>query len=57
MDQIQSPQDVKKLDLEQLGQLAGEIRSFLIHSIAKTGGHLSSNLGVVELTLAIHKVI
>ena len=55
-NQIQSPQDVKKLDLEQLGQLAGEIRSFLIHSIAKTGGHLSSNLGVVELTLAIHKV-
>ena len=56
LDQIQSPQDVKKLDLEQLRQLAGEIRSFLIHSIAKTGGHLSSNLGVVELTLAIHKV-
>lgn len=56
LDRIQSPQDVKKLNLEQLSQLAGEIRSFLIHSIAKTGGHLSSNLGVVELTLAIHKV-
>ncbi len=54
LDAINSPKDIKKLDLKQLEALSGEIRQFLIDSISKTGGHLASNLGVVELTLAIH---
>ncbi len=53
---VASPEDVKKLNISQLNDLAGEIRRFLIEHISKTGGHLASNLGVVELTLAIHKV-
>jgi len=48
------PKDLRELSFEQLKELAKEIREFLIHSISKTGGHLSSNLGVVELTLALH---
>jgi 1-deoxy-D-xylulose-5-phosphate synthase len=55
LDGINYPKDIKGLSYEQLYQLAGEIRSFLIESISKTGGHLASNLGVVELTLALHK--
>ncbi len=54
LDKINSPKDLKKLDLKQLGLLADEIREFLVNSVAQTGGHLSSNLGVVELTLALH---
>lgn len=54
LNQINLPKDLRKLKLEQLNTLAEEIRSFLINSLADTGGHLSSNLGVVELTLAIH---
>lgn len=53
---INSPEDVKKLNSEQLIQLAAEIRKMLINVISKTGGHLAPNLGVVELTLALHKV-
>ncbi|MDO4465873.1 MAG: 1-deoxy-D-xylulose-5-phosphate synthase [Bacillota bacterium] len=53
---IKGPEDIKKLTIPQLMDLAQEIRSFLIESISKTGGHLSSNLGVVELTLAMHYV-
>ncbi len=56
LDTINSPADVKKLDLSQLKQLAEEIRHFLIEIISKTGGHLAPNLGVVELTLALHKI-
>ncbi|MCG8502639.1 MAG: 1-deoxy-D-xylulose-5-phosphate synthase [Firmicutes bacterium] len=56
LDSINHPNDLKKLDIERLELLAGEIRSFLIDSVSKTGGHLASNLGVVELTLALHKV-
>lgn len=56
LDTIQSPRDLDDLTLPQLRQLAQEIREFLVDSISKTGGHLASNLGVVELTLAIHKV-
>lgn len=56
LDNISSPQDVKKLTLPELNELADEIRDFLIDKISKTGGHLASNLGIVELTLAIHKV-
>lgn len=53
---IREPQDIKHLTMEELNELAAEIRDFLIDSIAKTGGHLSSNLGVVELTIALHYV-
>lgn len=55
LDSINSPDDIKQLNNEQLKSLAVEIRSFLINKVSKTGGHLASNLGVVELTLAIHK--
>ncbi|PYG86825.1 1-deoxy-D-xylulose-5-phosphate synthase [Ruminiclostridium sufflavum DSM 19573] len=55
LDNISSPEDVKKLNNEQLSCLAEEIRTFLINKVSKTGGHLAPNLGVVELTLAIHK--
>lgn len=56
LDNIHSPDDVRKLDLQQLKALADEIRQFLIEKVSITGGHLASNLGVVELTLALHKV-
>ena len=56
LDRINSPADVKKLSDEQLKQLAAEIRQLLIKVISHTGGHLAPNLGVVELTLALHKV-
>ena len=56
LDTINSPADVKALNSDQLVQLAAEIRAFLIESVSKTGGHLASNLGVVELTLALHRV-
>ncbi|PLX35339.1 MAG: 1-deoxy-D-xylulose-5-phosphate synthase, partial [Clostridiales bacterium] len=51
-----NPEDIKKLNSEQLAKLAMEIRKFLLDSISRTGGHLASNLGIVELTLAIHHV-
>ncbi|MFD2672777.1 1-deoxy-D-xylulose-5-phosphate synthase [Marinicrinis sediminis] len=54
LDQINHPSDLKKLDLPQLETLAGEIRSFLIEELSRTGGHLAPNLGVVELTIAMH---
>lgn len=53
---ISQPSDIKKLTIDELKVLAEEIRNFLLHSVAKTGGHLSSNLGTVELTLALHYV-
>lgn len=53
---ISSPQDLKKLERHQLPELAAELRTFLVESVAKTGGHLASNLGVVELTIALHYV-
>lgn len=56
LNTINSPEDVKKLSEQQLEQLAQEIRQFMISVIAKTGGHLAPNLGVVELTLALHRV-
>src|SRR5579862_3114483 len=56
LDSIHSPADVKGLSLPQLDQLAGEIREELITVLSKTGGHLGPNLGVVELTLAMHYV-
>lgn len=56
LDEVNSPEDVKKLDIGQLERLSGEIREFLIEKVSRTGGHLASNLGVVELTLALHRV-
>ena len=56
LDGINSPSDLKKLDKNQITVLASEIRQFLIESVEERGGHLASNLGVVELTLAIHSV-
>ena len=56
LERIKSPKNIKRLPPKGLETLAGEIREFLIESIADTGGHLASNLGVVELTLALHKV-
>ena len=56
LETVNSPADVKALSLEQLKQLAEEIRQLLISVISKTGGHLAPNLGVVELTLALHRV-
>lgn len=53
---IHNPEDVKNLSIEQLDDLAKDIRTFLIQSLSQTGGHLASNLGVVELTIALHYV-
>ena len=53
--QVQSPADLKALDPAQLDQLASEIRTFLIENVSRTGGHLGPNLGVVELTIALHR--
>ncbi len=55
LEQIKGPQDIKQMSLEELGQLAQEIRGFLIEKISHTGGHLASNLGVVELTIAMYR--
>ena len=56
LESISGPADLKALPAGQLGQLADEIRSFLVDSVARTGGHLGPNLGVVELTIAMHRV-
>ena len=56
LDTINSPADLRRLDRKQLPQLATQLRDFLIESVAQTGGHLSSNLGTVELTIALHAV-
>jgi 1-deoxy-D-xylulose-5-phosphate synthase len=56
LEKIHSPADVRSLNSDELNQLGAEIRDFLVEHISETGGHLSPNLGVVELTLAIHRV-
>ena len=56
LNQIQSPSDLRQLPSHQLRPLADELRAFLLDSVSKTGGHLSSNLGTVELTVALHRV-
>lgn len=56
LESIRGPRDLKALSPEQLTVLAGEIRDFLVDSVSRTGGHLGPNLGVVELTLALHRV-
>ncbi|NIL42400.1 1-deoxy-D-xylulose-5-phosphate synthase [Salinispora arenicola] len=53
---VRGPQDVKRMSTEQLGILAAEIRDFLVAKVSRTGGHIGPNLGVVELTLALHRV-
>lgn len=56
LERINTPEDLKGLSDSELQELAYDIRQFLVHSVAKTGGHLSSNLGAVELTIALHAV-
>ena len=56
LEKINSPEDVKKLKIEEKKQLAQEIREYIIKTVSENGGHLASNLGVVELTLALHSV-
>ncbi|MFI9052220.1 1-deoxy-D-xylulose-5-phosphate synthase [Streptomyces sp. NPDC053427] len=56
LSRIRGPRDLDRLEPEQLEQLAGEIRTFLVDAVSKTGGHLGPNLGVVELTIALHRV-
>ncbi|MEU5130751.1 1-deoxy-D-xylulose-5-phosphate synthase [Streptomyces mobaraensis] len=55
LENIRGPRDLKALDAEELDELAAEIRHFLVHAVARTGGHLGPNLGVVELTIALHR--
>lgn len=57
LEQINKPGDIKKIPEEQYGVLAEEIRQFLLEKVSQTGGHLASNLGVVELTMALHLVL
>ena len=57
LDQIHSPQDIKRLSIPELRTLCGEIRQLIIQTVGSNGGHLSSNLGVVELTVALHYVL
>ena len=56
LEKINKPNDIKQLSPIEYNQLADEIRRFLIEKISKTGGHLASNLGVVELTMALHLI-
>ena len=56
LDSINSPADIKEMTVEELDRLAVEIRERIVETVAQNGGHLASNLGVVELTLAIHSV-
>lgn len=56
LEKINSPEDLKKLNIEDKKILAKEIRELLITTVSKTGGHLASNLGVVELTIALHSI-
>ncbi|MFR8104202.1 MAG: 1-deoxy-D-xylulose-5-phosphate synthase [Clostridia bacterium] len=56
LEQIQNTEDVKKLSIEEKNKLAQEIRELVIQTVSKTGGHLASNLGVVELTIALHSI-
>ncbi|MGP3775586.1 1-deoxy-D-xylulose-5-phosphate synthase [Streptomyces sp. SDT5-1] len=56
LETIRGPRDLKALSEEEIGELAHEVREFLIHAVARTGGHLGPNLGVVELSIALHRV-
>ena len=57
LDRIQEPNDIKKIDEKDLPELAQDIREFLIANVSETGGHLASNLGCVELTIALHRAM
>ena len=57
LDRIHQPSDLQKLTAGQVEQLCEEIRKFLLDNVSKTGGHLASNLGAVELTVALHRVL
>ena len=54
---IENPAALRALDRKALGRLAAELRTFLLESVSQTGGHLSSNLGTVELTIALHRLL
>ncbi len=56
LTRIKGPRDLDRLSADELEQLAQEIRTFLVDAVSKTGGHLGPNLGVVELTIALHRV-
>jgi len=56
LEQVKVPSDLRKFTVDQLGELAGEVRQRIFEAVSKNGGHLASNLGVVELTLALHYV-
>ncbi|MFC2066731.1 1-deoxy-D-xylulose-5-phosphate synthase N-terminal domain-containing protein, partial [Chloroflexota bacterium] len=56
LDKIDRPADLRELTIEELGQLASELRHELVATVTTTGGHLASNLGVVELTIVLHRV-
>lgn len=56
LENIRGPRDLKALSESELGELSEEIREFLVHAVARTGGHLGPNLGVVELSIALHRV-
>src|SRR5690606_551117 len=56
LDSIDSPADLRALPVEQLGEVASQLREFLLYSVGKTGGHFGAGLGVVELTIALHYV-
>jgi len=56
LESIDDPAELRRLERAQLPQLARELRAFLLNTVAQTGGHLSSNLGTVELTVALHYV-
>ena len=56
LPRLKSPSDLSRLSVEELEALSGEIREFLIEKVSKSGGHLGPNLGVVELTIAIHQI-
>src|SRR5436305_7990486 len=56
LERVNSPADLKALGQDELRQLATEIRDFIVNTVSVTGGHLGSNLGAVELTLAVHRV-
>src|SRR5690554_4044029 len=56
LEQIRSPADLRRLDRRELKELADQLRQFVLESVSRTGGHLSSNLGTVELTIALHHI-
>ena len=57
LQEINSPEDLKKLNLEQLNILADELREFLLYSVSQSGGHFGAGLGAIELTIALHSIL